>query len=204
MIGEIKDVQIPSTSPVRSGSSKKQGPFRYPAYSNFSLFHVTQKIRNFISGAKGCYDQLLGQTDGCFLKDLKYDATCGIGNYIPKIKSWGACAAECKSTSGCLSWTWASNACTNCVPEDCNLFTGFEDCPNQLPKQVVAPGHISGDASCEDIRYIETEDLSKVIPVLGADHRQWGEGSCKGFDGREPTCPGQEVPGFRSQHYILH
>ena len=191
MIGEIKDVQITSNSPVRSGSSKKQGPIRYPAFSNIS--------RNFISGAKSCYDQLLGQTDGCFFRDLKYDETCGTGNIIPNVESWGECAAKCKSTS-CVSWTWASNACSNCVPEDCNLFTGFEDCPNQLPKQVVAPGHISGEASCEDIRYIETEDLTKVIPVLGADRGQWREGSCKGWGEAEPTCPGHEVPGFRSQH----
>ena len=164
MAGEIRNVQEwrPNLPNINTFiSSNEPWPFRFPAFSSIS--------NNFISGAKNCYKQMLGQTDGCFSQDLKFDETCGdVGEFLAGIKSWGECAAKCKSTS-CLSWTWVSNACSNCKRENCLLFTGFLSCPNQLPKQAVAPGHISGEVSCEDIRYIETEDPTKVIPVPGND-----------------------------------
>ena len=191
MAGEIKDVTTTDQQDLQA-----TGPVTYPAFS--SIFN------NFISGAKNCYYQLLGQTEGCFLKDIKYDDECGARKIERGIKSWGKCAEKCKSTS-CLAWTWSSNSCSNCNPEECKLFTGFTSCPNQSPKESIGLGHISGDVSCEDIEYIETEDLTKVTEVVGADRGEWIEGSCRvGEAGADPTCPGQEVPGFRSKHHPLY
>ena len=189
MDGEIEDVRIPSeTGEAPEGT----GPLRKSA--------VIGDIKTFASGDRKCFQQKEGETADCILKDIKFDEVCGDGGYVQGTENWGDCAALCGAL--CAGWSWGPQACTNCISHRCYNFQNFHDCPGNRPKEISAPGFISGGLSCKDIHYIETEltDAKHVKPVPGSSGGgEWREGKCL-EKGAEPTCPGQEVPGFRSQH----
>ena len=164
---------------------------------------------DYISGDKSCYKQQLGQLDSCYERDHKFtfdkvylseDKACAFQIENTKAKNWGECAQKTKNRTWSY-WSWASSACSNCNPGSCFLFkignsTGKCPAPGDVPNLIYAPGFISGDWACTDISYIE-RNISKVVPVPGAEDGEWFEGKCKVKGGKEPDCPPQEVPGFR-------
>ena len=198
------------------------GPYRYPKEiipkpttnpnPTFSL--------NFKSGKKDeCYKQVLGQTIGCHVRNIKYscpvpeeDQTEGRENewVLQNIKSWGECAAlaqtgSCARGESRCFWMWSSSACSNCTPEDC----WFIRCSEQ-PTTSEAPGRISGEDDCQDIQYVETNsDFVISIPnthyprSTPAGEADWREGSCQERIDETtldyPKCTAQNVPGFRCQ-----
>ena len=166
-------------------------------------------VPDYISGEKSCYKQQLGQLDTCFERDHRFELgkallsqnkKCGYQVHQSDTKNWGDCAEQTKTTRWSY-WSWASNTCTNCKPRRCFLFkiknsTGSCPAPEDVPDLIHAPGYISGDWSCNDISYVE-RNVSKVVPVPGAETGTWVDGKCQVGAGKDPDCPPQEVPGFR-------
>ena len=166
-------------------------------------------VPDYISGEKSCYKQQLGQLDTCFERDHRFELgkallsqkrECGYQLHQSDTKNWGDCAEQTKNTRWSY-WSWASNTCTNCKPRRCFLFkignsTGSCPAPEDVPDLIHAPGYISGDWSCNDISYVE-RNVSKVVPVPGAETGTWVDGKCQVGAGKDPDCPPQEVPGFR-------
>ena len=166
-------------------------------------------VPDYISGEKSCYKQQLGQLDTCFERDHRFELgkallsqnrECGYQVHQSDTKNWGDCAEQTKTTRWSY-WSWASNTCTNCKPRRCFLFkignsTGACPAPEDVPDLIHAPGYISGDWSCNDISYVE-RNVSKVVPVPGAEAGTWVDGKCQVGAGKDPDCPPQEVPGFR-------
>ena len=209
MTGEIEDVRIPSeTGEYPEGT----GPIRFPASS--------WDILRFVSGDSKCFEQRMGQIADCILKDIKYDGDCGNGGTVivgayarGNVESWGKCAEQCTGggTDGtllgqgvsCLGWTWGPQPCEHCTPHRCFLFSSFSSCPHNRPKEILAPGFISGGPTCKDIEYFDNGrdgQGGSVKWVRGAERGSWSQGKCLKEGGEEPACPGQDVPGFRSQH----
>ena len=80
---------------------------------------------------------------------------------------------------------------------------------SDLSSTVSAPGHISGERTCQDILYVETNEDNVVgVPGNRVDQAgetwEWQDGKCaetEQYAGKTwdpPPCPPQEVPGFRS------
>ena len=190
MAGAIEGVRVPSAF---KGTPIGPGPVRKSAAKG--------NILNFASGDRDCFEQKEGETADCILKDIKFDEVCSEGAYVGHQQTWGECSEMCADSS-CRGWTWGPKPCTNCIDHRCYLFTSFLNCPGTRPKRIPAPGFISGGLSCKDIRYIETDltDEDHVKRVRGASRGgEWRGGKCQ-EEGADPTCPGQDVPDFRSQH----
>ena len=73
---------------------------------------------------------------------------------------------------------------------------------SELPNTFDAPGHISGEKSCQDINYVErNEDFLVGVPGIRSESSgatlEWRDGKCREEGGVDPQCPPQEVPGFR-------
>ena len=186
---------------IRKDGDVGDGPYRYPDQEN-SRYHP-RFSENFNSGDKLCYQQMLGQTNGCHLQDIKYGCEAPDNEIVIQTQSWGQCARNCAPPlrGDCHFWTWSSSACSNCNPGECKLMR-CSDLSNTLDWTGHWTGHISGERACQDIQYVETnEDLLVGVPGtrVGEPGYTWGwrDGKCREEGGAEPNCPALEVPGFR-------
>ena len=180
------------------------GPYRWPE-NNTPKPRSSLPELNFNSGDKLCYQQMLGQTKGCHLQDIKYGCEAADNEIVITTHSWGECARNCAppERGDCHFWTWSSHACSNCKPTECKLMTCSD-----LSSTLSAPGHISGERSCQDIPYVETNE-DNVVGVPGnrvnqaGETWEWQDGECAEEEQHEGKiwdpipCPPQEVPGFR-------
>ena len=82
---------------------------------------------------------------------------------------------------------------------ECNLMRCSD---SELSTKSDARGHISGERACQDIDYVErNEDYLVAVPGIGdgdaGETWDWSDGKCVEERGAEPSCPPQDVPGFR-------
>ena len=159
----------------------------------------SKQDRGYLSGDSNCYRLKFGQHVSCFKSGVGYEASQS-DTHVDNIKSWGECALLCKtrSTQPCLYWTWASSSCSNCRPESCTLYaTATQELPDKH-------GFISGEVTCQDIVYVETNPDKVDDPLMLEAYV--GNGKCLVKETSpvtfvRPKCVGQEVPGYRFEKF---